>query len=161
MEAVVPVLSVLSNLQTIIGSLDAVINRMKTAASGYSKETHDDLLILKATLVALATLAGQSDPKIGIEARGVLERMEKATNELKKKVESHTGLQRFFRHDNARQKLKSLQDMAHNVANLIQLQALCQGRRDDFPVDQWTCLLLGLQIENLEKKHLIEVILIY
>jgi hypothetical protein len=161
MEAVVPVLSVLSNLQTIIGSLDAVINRMKTAASGYSKETHDNLLILKATLVALVKFAGESDRNIDKEAEGVLERMEKATKELKTRVENHTRVQRFFHHDNTSQKLKSLQEMVNNFCNLMQLQALCPDRRDDFAGDQWTCVLLDLEIENREQKRLIEVVLIY
>ncbi|CAK9218471.1 unnamed protein product [Sphagnum troendelagicum] len=156
MDGVVPlVLSVLSTLHSIIGSLDAVINRVKTAASDYSQETHDDLLILKATLVALEKLARESDRNFGKEARGVLERMEKATDELKTKVESHTGLQRFFRHDNARQKLKSLQDIARNVWDLMQLQALCRDHRDDYAGEQWTCVSC-LQRENLELKRLIE-----
>jgi hypothetical protein len=161
MDVVVPVLSVVSSLQTIIGSLDAVINRVKTAASGYKKETHDNLLILKATLVALVKFAGESDRNIGEEARGVLERMETATNELKNNVDNHTRLQRFIRHDNTSQKLKSLQGMVHHFCNLIQLQALCPDRRDDFAGDQWTCVLLDLEIENLEQKRLIEVVLIY
>jgi hypothetical protein len=158
---VVSLLSVLSSLNTIIGSLDAVINRVKTAASGYKKETHDNLFLLKEILEALVKLAGDPDRMIGIGARGVLERMEKATDELKKKVESHKGLQRFFGQDNVSRKLKSLQDMVHHVFILTQLEALCQDRRHDCAGDQWTCVLLGLQIENLELKRLIEVVLIY
>jgi hypothetical protein len=87
--------------------------------------------------------------------------MEKATKELKTRVENHTRVQRFFHHDNTSQKLKSLQEMVNNFCNLMQLQALCPDRRDDFAGDQWTCVLLDLEIENREQKRLIEVVLIY